>query len=198
MSFLKTIVVFFFCISLTAEAQDFHAGIRGGLIGSQVDGDSYEGFDKAGITAGIFVTRNLGEHFSLRMEMNYIQKGSRKPVDDLNTYYLMRLSYIEVPLMFQWKASPSFTLFAGPSYGVLISSYEENELGPLNYMQPFRKYEIALRAGLSYKLNENWSVDARYGDDVVTVRPFSAGYYPNYFQSGQFNRWVELGLEYRF
>ena len=46
-------------------AQGFNAGIRAGIIGSQVDGDTYEGFNKAGITAGLFVNRKLSDLFSL-------------------------------------------------------------------------------------------------------------------------------------
>lgn len=78
--------------------------MRVGVVGSQVDGDTYEGFNKAGITAGLFVNRKLSDLFSLQLEMNYIQKGSRKPLDDNNTYYLMRVTYIEVPVLLQWHA----------------------------------------------------------------------------------------------
>ena len=99
--FLFLFLIVFPCL---LSAQGFNAGLRVGVVGSQVDGDTYEGFNKAGITAGLFVNRKLSDLFSLQLEMNYIQKGSRKPLDDNNTYYLMRVTYIEVPVLLQWHA----------------------------------------------------------------------------------------------
>ena len=71
-------------------AQSFNAGARIGIIASQVDGDTYEGFNKPGLTFGVYVSRKISDPFSMQFEMNFIQKGSRKPVDEFNrTYYLM-------------------------------------------------------------------------------------------------------------
>jgi hypothetical protein len=195
---MKKLVLFLLLFPFTSFAQKFNAGIRAGLVASQVDGDTYEGFDKAGVTAGLYVNRSFSDKFSLQLEMNYIQKGSRMPVDDLNNYYLMRLTYVEVPLLLQWHVSNSFTLFGGPSYGVLVSSYEENQLGELTNMPAFKKYEIAARVGLAYKLSEKWNVDIRYCGSMATVRPSPAGYAPSYFEKGQFNRLVEIGLAVGF
>ncbi|MFM9028678.1 MAG: hypothetical protein ACKOQ6_11910, partial [Bacteroidota bacterium] len=70
------------------QAQSFSSGIRFGMTATQVDGDTYEGFDKAGLLGGLFVERFMSDRFSLRMEMDYIQKGSRKPLDkDVNSFY---------------------------------------------------------------------------------------------------------------
>jgi hypothetical protein len=195
---MKKVVLFLLLFPLATLAQKFNAGIRAGLVASQVDGDTYEGFDKAGVTAGLYVNRSFSEKISLQLEMNFIQKGSRMPVDDLNNYYLMRLSYLELPLLLQWHVSNSFTLFGGPSYGVLISSYEENQLGSLDYMPEFKKYEIAARLGLSYQLSEKWAVDIRYCGSMSTIRPSQSGYSPTYFESGQFNRLIEIGLSIGF
>ena len=195
---MKKVVVLLLLFPLATFAQKFNAGIRAGIVASQVDGDTYEGFDKAGVIAGLYVNRSFSDKFSLQLEMDFIQKGSRMPVDDLNNYYLMRLSYLEVPLLLQWHVSNSFTLFGGPSYGVLIASHEENQLGDLTYMPAFKKYEIAARFGLSYKLSEKWTTDIRYCGSMSTIRPSPAGYTPSYFENGQFNRLIEIGLSLAF
>ena len=106
---MKKVVVLLLLFPLATFAQKFNAGIRAGIVASQVDGDTYEGFDKAGVIAGLYVNRSFSDKFSLQLEMDFIQKGSRMPVDDLNNYYLMRLSYLEVPLLLQWHVSNSFT-----------------------------------------------------------------------------------------
>ncbi len=178
-------------------AQDFKAGARLGICATQVDGDTYEGFNKPGLTLGVFVNRKLPENFSMQFEMNFIQKGSRKPVDEFNrTYYLMRLSYIEVPLLFQWHAGKSIDFFAGPSFGVLLNSYEETEAGEFTGPE-FEKYEIAGRIGLNYKMSDQWSVDARYSISLMTIRPSPAGYTP-FMENGQYNRLIEIGFSYQF
>lgn len=194
---IKRFLFFFACmLPLLINAQDFKGGIRAGIVASQVDGDSYEGFNKAGLTGSIFVSRKFSEHFSLQMEFAYIQKGSRKPLDDNNTFYAMRLGYVEVPLLLQWHVTSSIDIFGGPSYGLLVSSEEETEYGV--YQGPaFEKNEVAARIGLSYKLSEQWRADIRYANSITTIRPAPYAY-SQYFDKGQFNRYVEIGLGYSF
>ena len=48
-------------ISEKMQAQQFHGGIALGLVGSQVAGDTYSGYNKAGISGGGFVNLNLSE-----------------------------------------------------------------------------------------------------------------------------------------
>src|SRR5689334_21238513 len=81
-------------------AQNFHAGLLAGISTSQVDGDNLAGYHKVGIKGGVFVNRQLSEKFALQLEIEFLQKGSRKPVDTIeNTFFLMRLNYIDVPLL---------------------------------------------------------------------------------------------------
>lgn len=195
---IKKLAVILLCILPEfVVAQNFKAGARIGFCASQVDGDTYEGFNKPGLIAGVFVNHKLSELFSMQMEMSFIQKGSRKPVDEFNnTYYLMRLSYIEVPLLIQWHASKTINIFTGPSFGVLLNSYEETEAG--EFQGPdFEKYEVAGRIGLGYQLSDNWSVDGRYSISLTTIRPSPAGYTP-FMEKGQYNRLIEVGFSYQF
>ncbi len=192
----RFVFLFLIVFPCLLSAQGFKAGLRVGVVGSQVDGDTYEGFNKAGITAGLFVNRKLSDLFSLQLEMNYIQKGSRKPLDDNNTYYLMRVTYIEVPVLLQWHAGKLIDIFAGPSFGVLLNSHEETHFGEFKGPD-FEKNEIAARIGISYKLSEKWSVDGRYSSSITTIRPSPAAYTP-FFEKGQYNRLIEIGLSVIF
>ena len=65
-------------------SQQFHGGIMAGLAGTQVAGDSYSGFKKAGIFAGGFVSLDVGGESSMRMEITYFQKGSRENPTEKN------------------------------------------------------------------------------------------------------------------
>lgn len=196
-----SIIVFSFalsCVSFT-YAQRFDAGLRFGMTATQVGGDQLEGFDKPGLLAGGYVSRDISQRSSLAMEMVFIQKGSRKPLDKTdNSYYLMRLNYVEVPLLFRWKASKKFTVETGPSFGVLVSSYEADQLGELVYAPPFEKTDVSVYAGLLYVLADNWNVNARYGFSVLPVRPFTPALSYRYIDSGQFNEVLQLSLNYSF
>ena len=63
-------------VSIYSTAQNFDAGFTLGLTATQVDGDGYGGFDKAGPIAGIWVSRNFKGSWMGRMELRYAQKGT--------------------------------------------------------------------------------------------------------------------------
>ncbi|MFM9050707.1 MAG: porin family protein [Bacteroidota bacterium] len=181
------------------QAQSFSSGIRFGMTATQVDGDTYEGFDKAGLLGGLFVERFMSDRFSLRMEMDYIQKGSRKPLDkEVNSFYRMRLNYLEVPVLARYKAGRKLTLQAGPALGVLVFSEEDDQTGVLVYSPPFNKYEVSMSAGFAYDLSEKTAVDVRYGFSLAPIRPFDFFATFAYWDKGQFNSVIQLSLEYRF
>jgi hypothetical protein len=188
--------ILFLSFSLFCTAQNFNGGLRLGLCGSQVNGDALTGFNKAGLLGGVFVNRQFGEKIKLQLELLYIQKGSRKPLDDLNTFYRMRVTYIEVPFVMRYKILNKLELVAGPSFGTLIHSQEDNEWGII-YGLPFKKYELSVAGGVIAKLSDRWSADARYSRSVTTIRPFP-GTYTTFFDRGQYNIVVEFSLDYEF
>ena len=52
--------VFLFAFAFFSEAQNrFNAGVKVGISTSQVEGDTYGGFNKAGIDGGITITAKL-------------------------------------------------------------------------------------------------------------------------------------------
>jgi len=182
-----------------AVAQDFHGGLRLGICASQVSGDNLSGYDKAGILGGAYVNRSFSEKISVQMEMMFIQKGSRSTVSKIdNSYYRMRLHYLEVPLLFRYHAGKKIVLEAGLSAGTLIFSEENNQIGVIYGTPPFKKIEIASQLGLQFIFSENWAADLRYSGSLTPVRAFEGLYNYNYFDQGQYNSSLQLSLEYTF
>lgn len=187
------------CIGIFSHAQSFKAGLRAGITATQVNGDRLTGFNKAGILAGGFVKQDLGEKFSLRFELLFIQKGSRKPVNtDDNTYYRMRLHYAEVPILLMYKATRKITLEAGPSIGSLVFSQEDNELGEILGAPAFKKMELSANAGILFNLSDHWMADFRYEWSLTTVRPYQGNYNYNFFDQGQYNSVLQAAFLYQF
>ena len=185
--------------SIIVNAQHFNAGVLVGLSTSQVDGDNLAGFNKAGIKVGGFVNRKLGERCSLAFELEFIQKGSRKPLNqDDNTYYLMRLNYLEVPLLLNYQVGGKLKFEAGPSFAALISSYEEDQNGELKGAVEFNKFDYLINVGATYNISEHWFANARFSYSLGPIRKFTQGYVYSYYKNGQYNQVLAFTLGYQF
>jgi hypothetical protein len=187
--------------AITSNAQDytFNAGVVAGISTSQVDGDQNAGYNKVGIKAGAFVNRNFSERISTQMELLFIQKGSRRPVNpDDNTYFVMRLNYIEVPLMLRYQFSKKIIGEAGPSFATLIFSEEVDEVGVIKSRPPFHKFDFDVNAGGYYLLSDSWSFNFRFSYSIVPIRPFDSAHPYAFFDRGQFNNVLAMALFYRF
>ena len=194
-------VVFFLC-SGTTFAQGFFGGVKGGVGASQVSGDRLAGFDKAGLFGGVFVGVSLTDRSSISMEMMYVQKGSRqnaKPNKGIYSSYLLRLNYIELPLMYTWRGNDYLEVEGGLSYGYLMrnTDVEWDENGLLPFSMPFNKSEFSIHLGLSYLFNDHLKVNFRLNNSLLPVRKHAGG--ATYrLNLGQYNTLLMLGLAYQF
>lgn len=182
------------------SAQSFDAGLLAGLSTTQISGDQLSGFNKVGIIAGGFVSTFISEKFDANMQLMYIQKGSRKNADpEKNDYtsYLLRLSYIEVPLLLQWKYSSRFIFEAGPYFGVLLGSYEENELGELPDRRAFKDFEFGGGVGMNIVLVNNLIFNARVTTSLIPVREHQSGQTFR-LNAGQYNSVLAFTVQYKF
>jgi hypothetical protein len=183
-----------------SSAQSFDAGLIAGLSTTQISGDQLSGFNKVGVIAGGFVSTFISEKFDGNMQLMYIQKGSRKNADpEKNDYtsYLLRLSYIEVPLLLQWKYSNRFIFEAGPSFGVLLSSYEENEIGELPDRRAFNDFEFGGSVGMNIVLVNNLIFNARLSTSIIPVRDHQSGQTFR-LNAGQYNSVLAFTVQYKF
>jgi hypothetical protein len=187
-------LVFFLCLFFQAFSQSrFNAGIFGGIAATQVSGDNYGGFDKAGIIAGGLVNRKFSPKFSIQLELMYIQKGSRH-IDSLS-FYQMKLSYAEIPLMFRYHQSDRLIAEAGISYGRLLAFMEEDATAALTDRIPFYPYEVSIMGGFNFALYKKLWMDWRFSTSILPIRPHPGGatYYLN---RGQYNTVLQFAFHY--
>ena len=192
------IILCFFASSTIA--QKFQGGVAGGLVGSQVAGDTYSGYNKAGIYTALWVRLGLNERSSLQTEISYFQKGSRHNPDDKRqdmTFYLMRLGYIEMPFLYQLTIKNKLTLEVGPSFSVLLHSYEELDYLEVNYGK-FSLINPSFMAGIGFPVNEKLSVHFRMNSSVLSIRAveINGGVY-RFFDRGQYNDCILFFLSYK-
>ncbi|MCF8330857.1 MAG: PorT family protein [Bacteroidales bacterium] len=195
-------LVILLSLPLLMAAQQFDAGIRAGISASQVSGDDLSGYDKPGIYAGIFTSLDISPKSRLTLEMNYIEKGSRKlakPDEGIYNSYKLMLNYIEVPVTYQYFIHEKLSVELGPSIGVLLkrTDNEVDENGVITDQEAFRKYELAINTNLNYWFNQNWGGGIRHSESIVPVRKHNsrATYW---FNRGQHINMLRFFVSYKF
>jgi hypothetical protein len=197
------IIIFFIFGVMTAAGQQFHGGVIAGLAGSQVAGDTYSGYKKAGIFVGGYVSLNVTEKSAFHMELTYFQKGSRENPTEKNGYqsYLLRLNYIEMSVLYQYIAG-KFTIEAGPSAGFLMGYYEEvNEevISDQQYYNKPARVTLQINLGFSYFISNKIGVGLRTNNSLINV--FSTnqtGDVQRLWDKGRYNDALVLSVFYQF
>jgi hypothetical protein len=186
-----------------AISQQFNGGMMAGVAGTQVAGDTYYGFHKAGIFAGAFVNLQITEHSAFQMELEYFQKGSRENPDSTNNYkqYLFRVNYVELPVFYQYIAGKRFKFEAGPSLGFLINYYEEVDEYEIKGGIPPAKITFQINAGMYVFITPNLLFNIRTNNSLLNIRSDKTTgdilrIFPGNY--GQFNDCLIFALYYQF
>jgi hypothetical protein len=201
-AFITFTTVFLVFLFQNIKAQQFEGGILAGGVSSQIAGDNISGFHRAGLSFGGFVRINLNDQSGLQMELVFIQKGSRTSDQDIKAGmnpYLLRLNYIELPLIYQYMLGRSLRLEAGLTAAFLASHYEE-----VNYLENiqdvWRSFNFNTLVGVRYLFNEQWSLGLRSINSINSIRTNmvdgNVKRYGNKF--GAFNDVLQLAVFYTF
>ena len=179
----KLILIISLFVSISGFAQEFKGGLMAGFVTSQVDGDTWSGYNKSSFSAGAFVNRQISEKAAGQIEFRYIRKGALEDdtKDGGGTYYKSKLNYIQVPVIGQYFRG-NFIFEGGPAFNVLINSAEEDLNGeiPENQTTDFNRIELSVLGGFAYQVTEKIRINFRFeysmlpirdnfGDDIETV-----------------------------
>lgn len=193
------IPIFLLFITNAIFAQRFDGGILAGYNAAQVEGDTYKGYHKPGIVAGVYVETDLAPAIFAAMEIKFTQKGARKKVTEKDPEkYIMRLNYVEMPVYFAFRTNERGSIIGGVSTGFLLSGKEFNNYGefPLEDQNPFNKIDLQPLIGFQFDFLDNVKADLRFAFSVLPVRgkPANTNYY---WQNNQFNNVITLALYYQ-
>jgi len=201
----KSLFFFLLVLPFGLSAQRFNAGILAGGVVSQVDGDTYDGYHKLGFLAGGFVNLRISKHSSFQMEMQYIQKGSKNNNDSANMgndTYLLRIHYLEIPVLYQYTFAKRFAVEIGPAMDVVLGSYEESNQQEVPNTVPLRPVTLAGIVGVSGYITHHLKATFRFNYSILSIRNASAPYPPGYrkilFEWGQYNNVLSLSFSWDF
>ncbi len=198
-------VLLIFIFSGIASAQNFNGGVTLGLVGSQVAGDTYSGYNKAGIFGGGWVSYDISKHSAFQLELTYFQKGSRHNPDyeknPADYPYLFRADYIEIPILYQYKTG-RFIIETGPSMGVLVHYYEESDQLIIsdkeNANRPSR-LSLQINLGLRFVITQKLSAGLRTNNSLLNIRQENvSGDVWRIFDYGQYHDALVIAAYYRF
>lgn len=198
---MKTIRLLFLLISLSISlsAQRFEGGFLAGMVASQVDGDTYSGYNKLGFSGGAYVFTPLSSKTSIQLEIKYISKGANKKVTDQDLQqYTSYLNYIELPILFKLSTSNKIALEAGIGFGYLFSFSEKDEYGVLSSENAayFKPFELSGLLGMNYAFTDYFSANIRFSYSILPIIDYGQTT-ASYFPSGAFNNLFTIGVYYR-
>ncbi len=181
-----------------------------GFIASQVHGDSYRGYNKLGVTGGLYVNAQLSKPgkkgTSAELGVIFTQKGAKhnkNPQKNDYRYYYLNLNYIEVPLILRYHNN-GFFYTLGVSAAYLINYYEGSEVGNLTGIYPFQNMDYSCSLGIGTTLSKNMTMELRSSNSFITIRPFNLPpnvYYNTFigrtFNNGMYNNILVFSLYYK-
>lgn len=109
----------------TDNREKFQFGAKAGLNYSNVydeNGDQFNADAKFGVAGGLFMDIPFGKYLGLQPAVMISQKGFTATGQILGSKYdfTRTTTYLEFPILFEFKPSEFFTLVAGPQYSYLL------------------------------------------------------------------------------
>ncbi len=193
-------LVFFLLISLSISsmAQRFEGGFLAGMVASQVDGDTYAGYNKLGFSAGAYVFTPLSSKTNIQVEIKYISKGANKKLTDQDIrQYTSYLNYIELPVLLKLSTSKKIDWEAGIGFGYLFSFSERDENGvlPSEESAHFKPLELSALLGMNYAFTDHLSANIRFSYSILPIVKYGQTT-ARYFPSGAFNNLFNISVYY--
>ncbi len=184
-------------LSSNLFSQTFGGGVMAGLSASQLDGDNWGGYSKAGLNFGIYTNTALNKYVDAQLEIRYVQKGSKSDTKDKSVYYLSKLNYVELPLFLKYRFLDKFSANIGLAAGYLQSSTEDKDgVGDLPADPEFNKFEFSGLAGVEYEIIKNFYFNVRFNYSILPVRSHP-GDQTFFLDKGQYNNVLTFSIHYQ-
>jgi hypothetical protein len=158
------------------QAQGINFGVKAGANLSDASGSSFKDGYKFGYHAGFFSELMLTKKFGIQPEILFSETNLRAG-DSLGSLYngvsladvaKIKLQYISIPILLDYKPIPFLTLQAGPQFGILM-----NQTKPLsaNAKDAFKKGDLSLLLGAQLNVFK-FRVYARYAVGLSDINDF--------------------------
>lgn len=186
------------CILYSAiiSAQNFDAGLIGGFSTSQVSGDNLSGYNKFGSRFGAYISYPLNKKINYQLEMQYLQKGSKKPYSENSPEtYFFELNYIELPATLNYQVKKGIYIESGIGTAFLVDYKEQDEITDINTDKP-NTLAFDFLLGMQYDFKKKLKLNIRYANSISRIRKHASEQELG-LNSGQFSSSVTFALMYK-
>lgn len=145
--FLASLFCIFF---ISSSAQSLHAGLKLGTDLHKTDGQSFKDEFSFGYHVGAFAEINLTGKLNFQPEVYYSQSEAKTATDFSSVYGVnnikkVKLSYLNIPILFNIKPVPMLALQLGPQFGVKLN---KNKNLAQNGKDAFKSGDVGAVAGV--------------------------------------------------
>lgn len=147
-------------------------GFKLGLGMHTITGYPVKTHPKPALTGGMWVQIKISKSWTMQSEISMIGKGTGG-IHQGSMYgdYLLRLSYFEVPILFQYNRKKGYFEF-GPALAALINTGEYTDRAFLfqTDLYPFSNKDFTFNLGTGCVFKEKWRVGVRLIHSLLPVR----------------------------
>ncbi|MBG7631750.1 MAG: PorT family protein, partial [Bacteroidetes bacterium] len=156
---------------VSTNAQNF--GAKAGVNFASITGDETEDLDgRTSFFIGAVVEFEISDKFSFQPELLYSGQGAKSSYSsesgDVSEESVVKLDYLNIPLMAKYYVSEGFSIEAGPQVGFLLSAKNEyeytfdgdTESETEDIKEEVSSIDFGLNFGVGYKLDSGLNFGA--------------------------------------
>ena len=178
---MKKLFIFFvmsiICLDVWSQGKlktQSKIGLKLGLGMHTITGWPIKTHPKPALMGGIWVQIKISKSWTMQAELYEIGKGTAGDNPTKSNYgdYFLRLSYFEIPILFQYNKKKAYFEF-GPALAALINTGEYTDRGAFPFqtdLYPFSNKDFTFNLGTGCVFNEKWLVGLRYTHSLLPVR----------------------------
>jgi hypothetical protein len=146
-------------------------GFKLGLGMHTIAGYPVKTHPKPALIGGMWVQIKISKSWTMQSELSMIGKGTGGNSQRKYGDYLLRLSYFEVPILFQYNRKKGYFEF-GPTLAALINTGEYTDRAFLfqTDLYPFSNKDFSFNLGTGFAVNEKWLVGLRLTHSLFPIR----------------------------
>lgn len=186
---MKKVILLVACLAMSvgAFAQDWSYGLKGGInLANITDLDAKM---KPSFHIGAFAEYRISDFFGIQPEFVYSRQGSFEKVGNVKEW--LRFNYINIPVLAKIYVLDGLSVNLGPQFGLLLNSKSKAKGSGstlTNKIDGSKGLDVSFAMGLSFNLDYNWFIDARYNLGLTDVNKHFDGK----------NGVLQVGVGYRF
>jgi hypothetical protein len=173
-SFMKSLALGMWLLAHGLAFSQVGAGLWLSGVASQIDGDSWGGYEKVGFGVGGFAWYNFSEKVGLQTEISFGHRGSREVVEGFGQY---ALNFIDVPVLLRyrfWQAGNlGVSLETGPGVSFLLSARNGFKPNQVDNTEFFSRYNAEAHLGLSGNFGSAFTIFMRWSMGLNNLWAFT-------------------------